>query len=137
MTATTHPGEGWLYVTELGDVLLVRPGDNILKGLQTLVRGYIERVTTHPDEVGFIADVWVNEDGIAKGYGTNLVASMMARQMIVGPAVITGEKDGETIPLPITHIKTLTDDGLYIDDREGAAWTIDEAVDHRALIFGK
>jgi len=58
---------------------------NVLKGLQTLVGGYIETVPVleNPDII-----MIVNEEGLIHGLPFNMVASQIARQQIVGTAVL-------------------------------------------------
>ena len=68
-----------------------------LKFLQTLVDGLIECVSLTPD-----LDMWVNEEGLFRDdFEINRRASIMAGHgyVIKGPAVITGQRNGETISI--------------------------------------
>ena len=69
--------------------------DEELHALQTAVGGYIETVTLAEDAV-----MIVNEEGLLKCLNQNALASLVARQQIVGTAVIVGldvNADGETV----------------------------------------
>lgn len=66
-----------------------------LHALQTAIGGYIETVTLAEDAV-----MIVNEEGLLKCLNQNALASLVARQQIVGTAVIVGldvNADGETV----------------------------------------
>lgn len=109
---------------------LVESDDNTLKTLQTLVDGWVERVTTNKRVVGFDADVWVNEEGLFRDdFGINLVASHITGQQIVGPAVVAGHKGSKTVGLTIEQIESLIEDVLLLetaDQGSGRAFTLPE-----------
>lgn len=64
----------------------------VLKELQEIVGGYIERVRL-PVQSGTEKGrpsgsyLWVNEDGISRGLPVNVAASQLAGQMILGRAL--------------------------------------------------
>lgn len=69
--------------------------DEELHALQTAIGGYIETVTLAEDAV-----MIVDEEGLLKCLNQNALASLVARQQIVGPAVIVGldvNADGERV----------------------------------------
>ena len=69
--------------------------DEELHALQTAVGGYIETVTLAEDAV-----MIVDEEGLLKALNQNALASLVARQQIVGTAVIVGltvNADGERV----------------------------------------
>lgn len=69
--------------------------DEELHALQTAIGGYIEAVTLAEDAV-----MLVDEDGLFKALNQNALASLVARQQIVGTAVIVGldvNADGERV----------------------------------------
>lgn len=69
--------------------------DEELHALQTVIGGYIETVTLAEDAV-----MIVDEEGLLKALNQNALASLVARQQIVGTAVIVGlgvNADGETV----------------------------------------
>lgn len=78
--------------------------ENTLEALQAAVNGYIEVVTLVPDYAAMI----VNEEGRLHQMKPNIMASIVAGQKIVGPALVVGI-DGEeftSIPTEIArHIK--------------------------------
>ena len=78
--------------------------DNTLEALQAAVNGNIEVVALVPDYAAMI----VNEEGHLHQMKPNIMASMIAGQKIVGPAIVVGI-DGEeftSIPPEIArHIK--------------------------------
>lgn len=78
----------------LTDIANGTPADE-LHALQAAVGGYIETVTLAEDAV-----MIVNEEGLLKCLNQNALASLVARQQIVGTAVIVGldvNADGETV----------------------------------------
>ena len=69
--------------------------DEELHALQTAIGGYIEVVRISED-----AALIVDEEGLLKALNQNALASLVARQQIVGTAVIVGlivNADGETV----------------------------------------
>lgn len=69
--------------------------DEELHALQTAVGGYIEVVRISED-----ATLIVDEEGLLKALNQNALASLVARQQIVGAAVIVGltvDGDGERV----------------------------------------
>lgn len=69
--------------------------DEELHALQTAIGGYIETVTLAED-----AAMIVDEEGLLKALNQNALASLAARQQIVGTAVIVGltvDGGGETV----------------------------------------
>lgn len=69
--------------------------DEELHALQTAIGGYIETVTLAEDAV-----MIVDEEGLLKCLNQNALASLVARQQIVGTAVIVGldvNADGERV----------------------------------------
>lgn len=69
--------------------------DEELHAMQAAVGGYIETVTLAEDAV-----MIVNEEGLLKCLNQNALASLVARQQIVGTAVIVGldvNADGERV----------------------------------------
>jgi len=69
--------------------------DEELHAMQTAVGGYIEVVRISED-----AALIVDEEGLLKALNQNALASLVARQQIVGTAVIVGldvNADGETV----------------------------------------
>lgn len=60
--------------------------ENTLEAMQKAVDGYIETVTLVP---GYAAMI-VNEEGLLRGMPSNLTASSVAAQKIVGPALVVG-----------------------------------------------
>lgn len=69
--------------------------DEELHALQTAIGGYIEAVTLAEDAV-----MIVDEEGLLKALNQNALASLVARQQIVGTAVIVGldvNADGERV----------------------------------------
>lgn len=67
-----------------GDPITVFTEVQALEVLQKVVGGWIERVSL-PDG----RDMWVNEEGLMKGFAINPQASEMAGRLIVGPVAIT------------------------------------------------
>jgi hypothetical protein len=127
----------FLYLNEFGDALLVKhEGDNTLRTLQTLVEGFIQCVPTNDTETGFCGDIWVNEEGLYQPtFAANMLASILAGQCLVGPAVITRSNDeGETVGLADTDMKAIQRKGLVVDDNNGEGWTADDAAALRARI---
>jgi hypothetical protein len=118
----------FLYLNEFGDALLVRhEGESTLHTLQTLVQGLIQYVPTRMTK--FDGDVWVNEEGLYEPtFSLNLIASNIAGQRLVGPAVIAKSKGGETVGLSDADLAVFTSDGLYVDDNHGEGYTADDAV---------
>ena len=81
-----------------GDPITVFDKEQSLPVLQKIVGGWIERVSL-PDG----RDMWVNEEGLMKGFAINPQASEMAGRLILGPVAITppeedfeDEDDGES-----------------------------------------
>lgn len=69
--------------------------DEELHALQTAIGGYIETVMLAED-----AALIVDEEGLLKALNQNALASLVARQQIVGTAVIVGlavDGDGERV----------------------------------------
>lgn len=69
--------------------------DEELHAMQAAVGGYIETVTLAED-----AAMIVDEEGLLKCLNQNALASLVARQQIVGTAVIVGlgvDADGERV----------------------------------------
>lgn len=69
--------------------------DEELHAMQEAVGGYIETVTLAEDAV-----MIVDEEGLLKALNQNALASLVARQQIVGAAVIVGltvDTDGEQV----------------------------------------
>lgn len=57
-----------------------------LEHLQKLVGGYVEAAPLPDDMPNFV--MYVDEEGLLKGLPENLGASVLARQRLVGPAVL-------------------------------------------------
>jgi len=81
--------------------------DEELHALQTAIGGYIETVTLAEDAV-----MIVDEEGLLKALNQNALASLVARQQIVGTAVIVGldvNADGERVfcDCPERYVKNL------------------------------
>lgn len=69
--------------------------DEELHAMQAAVGGYIETVTLAEDAV-----MIVDEEGLLKALNQNALASLVARQQIVGPALLVGvtvNADGEQV----------------------------------------
>ena len=81
--------------------------DEELHALQTAVGGYIETVTLAEDAV-----MIVDEEGLLKALNQNALASLVARQQIVGTALLLGIKsnsNGEAVftDCPERYVKNL------------------------------
>ncbi len=81
--------------------------DEELHALQTAVGGYIETVTLAEDAV-----MIVDEEGLLKALNQNALASLVARQQIVGTALLVGvtvDTDGERVfcDCPERYVKNL------------------------------
>ena len=70
--------------------------DNTLEALQAAVNGYIEAVTLVPDQAVMI----VNEEGRLHQMKPNIMASIVAGQKIVGPALVVGVDGDEFTSIP-------------------------------------
>ena len=70
--------------------------ENTLKALQKEVGGYIETVTL----VRGYAVMIVNGEGLLLGMPSNLIASAVAAQKIVGPALVVGVDGDEFTDIP-------------------------------------
>lgn len=72
-----------------------------LKPMQQIVGGYIEMVSL---PIGWdrrgLAVLWVNEEGLLKGLPENELASSLAQQRLVGPALLTGLGNEDLTDLP-------------------------------------
>jgi hypothetical protein len=88
-----------IYINDLTShrYLVEKPeGQDTLSFLQSLVEGLIESVSLTPD-----TDVWVNEEGLFRNdFVSNIGASLLAGRTLVGPAVLTGHQNGETVGFP-------------------------------------
>lgn len=95
--------DGKSYVVES------KQGQSTLDFLQSLVGGLIECVSLSSH-----VDLWVNEEGLFReDFGLNIKASRLAGRgyHLVGPAVMTGQKNGETIEIGEDYIRaTLSSD---------------------------
>lgn len=81
--------------------------DEELHAMQTAIGGYIETVTLAEDAV-----MIVDEEGLLKCLNQNALASLVARQQIVGPALLVGvtvDGDGERVfcDCPERYVKNL------------------------------
>ena len=75
-------------------------GQDTLSFLQTMVDGLIESVAIDSD-----TDLWVNEEGLFRDdFVMNIVASTASGRPLVGPAVLTGQRNGETVSVPETYL---------------------------------
>lgn len=70
--------------------------ENTVEGLQKFVGGHFETITLTPGQVTML----VNEEGRLLGMDYNFAASHLARQYIVGPAVIVGVDGEEFCDIP-------------------------------------
>lgn len=106
-----------------------------LKMLQTAVDGLIECVSADPDFLGFDADVWINEDGLyRKGYQVNVIASVIAGQRLVGPAVLSlSTFDGETIGLDAEQIDDIKKRTVVRTRSDGKGYNVGSLATLRAL----
>jgi hypothetical protein len=105
----------YLVISEHGLAFRVMPDESVskLKFMQALVDGLIERVPYHGHDG---VDCWVNEEGMMRGMNVNITASIICNHMIAGTAIFAGT-DGEDIaPCPEDFIKSLTRDGLAIEN---------------------
>lgn len=88
-----------IYINDLTShrYLVEKPeGQDTLSFLQSLVEGLIESVSLTPT-----TDVWVNEEGLFRNdFVSNIGASTLAGRTLVGPAVLTGQHNGETVSFP-------------------------------------
>lgn len=88
-----------IYINDLTShrYLVEKPeGQDTLSFLQSLVEGLIECVSLTPD-----TDVWVNEEGLFRNdFVSNIGVSLLAGRTLVGPAVLTGQQNGETVSFP-------------------------------------
>ena len=88
-----------IYINDLTShrYLVEKPeGQDTLSFLQSLVEGLIECVSLTPT-----TDVWVNEEGLFRNdFVSNIGASLLAGRTLVGPAVLTGQRNGETVSFP-------------------------------------
>jgi hypothetical protein len=118
----------FVLIEDTGDAYLVNAGDDTLPTLQSLVDGWIECATADRSTLGFEADVWVNEEGLFRNdFGINLVASFITGRQLVGPAVLArSSAQGETLGLTLTHIYTLVNDGLMLNDNGGFGYSVEE-----------
>jgi len=110
------PGEGAQYSFVIEDT--IGDGSSTLKFLQTLVEGFVECVS-----LGKSTDMWVNEEGLFRSdFELNRRASMVAGHgyAIKGPAVITGQRNGNTISLT----GDLIDDQLALSN--GKTYTVEQ-----------
>lgn len=74
--------------------------EDTLTFLQTLVGGLIECVSIDRE-----TDLWVNEEGLFQNdFVTNIVASSLGNRPLVGPAVLTGQKNGATTSVPEQYL---------------------------------
>lgn len=73
--------------------------DNELTALQKQVGGLIETVGLHDGAV-----MIVNEEGLLLGMKQNPIASLIARTMIYGPAVVTGTEADEFDDVPERYL---------------------------------
>lgn len=127
----------FVLIEATGDAILVNSDDDTLSTLQSLVDGYIECVTATKSVLGFDADVWVNEEGLYRqDFGINLVASYMTGRQLVGPAVIAkSTPQGETVGLTQGNIARLINDGLMLDEKNGAGgYSVAEVVAMREQV---
>jgi len=78
-------------------------GKTTLEFLQSLVDGLIECVS-----LDHHTDLWVNEEGLFRGdFQLNTKASRLAGYgyNLVGPAVMTGQKDGATVEVGSEYLR--------------------------------
>lgn len=124
----------FVLIEQTGESYLVNAGDDTLRTLQSLVDGYIECVSADRRTLGFHADVWVNEEGLYRNdFSINLVASFMTCRQLVGPAVLArSATTGATLGLTLTDIYTLINDGLDLNDNNGAGYSVEEIAAFRA-----
>lgn len=73
-----------------------------LKAMQQAVGGYIESVTIAED-----AALLVDEEGLLKDLGQNALASLVARQQIVGTALLVGIDGERFCDPPERYVKNL------------------------------
>lgn len=91
--------DGKSYVVES------KQGQSSLDFLQSLVDGLIECVSLDSH-----VDLWVNEEGLFReDFSLNVRASRLAGHgyNLVGPAVMTGQKNGETIEIGGEYIRAV------------------------------
>ena len=124
----------FVLIEDTGDAYLVNSGDDTLPTLQALVDGWIECVTASKRELGFDADVWVNEEGLFRNdFGLNLVMSVVTGRQLVGPAVLArSNSQGATLGLTPSNLYQLVHDGLMLDDNDEKGYSVEEILSIRA-----
>lgn len=70
--------------------------ENTLEAMQSTVGGFIEAVTLIPG----VCAMLVNEEGLLLSMKPNILASHLARQRIVGPAIVVGVNGDEFTDIP-------------------------------------
>lgn len=131
MTNTT---KAFIYISDLNDsnAYLVKVDTSYistLQALQSLVDGLVTVVSTD------WGDVWVNDEGLFRNdFRVNYVASTLAGQHLVGPAVITGvDSEGETICAGLNTVAYLATIGMGIDRKDGEGWSVEALVAKRVI----
>ena len=121
------PKKDYLVISEDGLCFRVKPSEDMsdLQFLQKIVGGLIERVPAQLDG----ADCFVNEEGLIKGFGRNMTASIICNYLLVGPAVFAGfDGEGGTTPCPEMFITTLADQGLQLEGGRDHSWELKDAL---------
>ena len=121
------PKNDYLVISQDGLCFRVKPSEDIsnLEFLQTIVGGLIERVPVQLDG----ADCFVNEEGLMKGFGHNITASIICNHLLVGPAVFAGfDGEGGTTPCPEMFITKLADQGLALEGGRDHSWELKDAL---------
>jgi hypothetical protein len=131
-TITTEPvGVLALTVPTSGPAVLTQTRTD-LTGLQTLVGGWIERISTEPVGQSWWAG-WVNEEGKIRGLPANPRATRLLLSLgwpdtgdrIVGTMVLTGTSGDDFTDLPEDVIRVAVGMLPGLDDQRGAAGAVD------------
>jgi hypothetical protein len=119
----------FVYIPQTGTGygFLVNAEDDTLATLQALVDGLIECAYSKDYE----CDVWVNEEGLFRqDFQVNMIASRITDSVLVGPAVLTNsDNEGATTGIKPEQMLALQTNGLYIDNNDGAGWTVAELLE--------
>jgi hypothetical protein len=117
----------YIHQSSTGYGFLVNAEDDTLATLQALVDGLIECVYSKEYE----CDVWVNEEGLFReDFEVNMVAGRITNRVLVGPAVLANsDSEGATTGIKPAQMLVLQINGLYIDDNDGAGWTVAELLE--------
>jgi hypothetical protein len=124
----------FVYIDDFGNVAKIIPSNDTLCDLQTMVDGYITMPSGNI--AGMNVDVVVNDEGLYReNFRLNPVASFIARQHLVGPAVLVRTTaNGDTIGFTDEQIDELIGVGLAIDKND--SFIPDAVAAHRREIVG-